>query len=110
MLLLCTHVVKNDHFHVQTVVSLLYQPLLVLLIDRCLNLLDQFLFNGLDMGLSLEDDIYGLAMLLHLAVNSRLVQIRRNDIIFLFTVILHQQFFLELKCVVDSPERDSKFL
>lgn len=110
VLLLCTHVVKNDHLHVQAVVSLLYQPLFVLLIDRSLNLLDQFLFNGLDMGLSLEDDIYGLPMLLHLAVNRRLVQIRRNDVILLFTVILHQQFFLQFKCVVDSPERDSKFL
>lgn len=84
--------------------------MLVLLIDRSLNLLDQFLLNGLDMRLGLKDDVYGLAMLLHLAVNSRLVQIRRNDIIFLFTIVLHQQFFLEFECVVDSPECDSELL
>lgn len=94
MLLLCAHVVKDYHLHVEAVVSLLYQPLLVLLIDRSLNLLDQFLLDSLDMRLGLEDDVYGLAMLLHLAVNSRLVQIRRNDIIFLLTIVLHQQFFL----------------
>lgn len=110
VLLFCAHVVKDYHFHVKTVVSLLYQPLLVFFVDSRLNLLDELFLNGLDMRFSLENDVYGLAMLLHLAVNCRLIQIRRDDIVFFLAVVLEQQFFLEFKCVVDAPECDSELL
>jgi hypothetical protein len=73
-------------------------------------LLDELLLDGLDMRLGLEDDVYGLAMLLHLAVNGRLIQVRRDDIVFFLAVVLEQQFFLEFQRVVDGPECDSKLL
>lgn len=84
--------------------------MLVLFVDCGLNLLDELLLDGLDMRLGLENDVYGLAMLLHLAVNRRLIQIRRHDIVFLLTVVLEQQFFLEFESVVNGPECDSKLL
>lgn len=88
--LLGPHVVQDDHLHVEAVVSLLYQPLLVLLVDRGLNLLDQLLLDGLDVGFGLEDDVYGLAMLLHFAVYGSFVEIGWNYIVLLFTIVLQQ--------------------
>ena len=110
MLLLCPHVVKDNHLHIEAVVSLLYQSLLILFIGGSLYLLDQLLLNGLDVRLGLEDDVYGLPMFLHFTVNGCLVEVGRNDIVLLFTVVLEEQFFLKFKCVVDRPEGNSILL
>lgn len=110
VLLLSPHVVKDDHLHVEAVVSFLYQPLLVLLIDSGLDLLDQLLLDSLDMGFGLEDDVYGLAMLLHFAVDGCLVEIGGNNIVFLLTIVLEEEFFFKFKCVVDRPQGNSKLL
>lgn len=70
MLFLGTHIIVDDHFHVQSVISLLLQTFLEfhILVLLCFgDLLDDLFVNFLDELLAFHDLLDGFLVFVHLA-------------------------------------------
>ena len=73
MLSLCSHVIVDDHLHVEAVVSLLSQSLLLALISCGLYLSDYLLLDELDAFPGPYDLLYCFVMLFHVGVDGCLI-------------------------------------
>lgn len=102
MLFFCSHVVKYDHLHVHPIVTLLEEPLLLTLLTRLLDLGRQLSLDLFYVGFSFQDSLQRVIVLLHFAVNSRLVQVCRYHIVLLRIALVLEDFLFEFDSIGDS--------
>jgi hypothetical protein len=98
----CSYVVKDNHLHVHPVVTLLEQSFLLALLTGLLDLRRQLSLDLLYMGSSLQDSLQGIIVLLHLAINSRFVQVRRNHVVLFLIALVPEDMLFQLDSISNS--------
>ena len=108
MLVFGTNVVIDDHLHVESIESFGSQRFFLCLIGGGFDLFGDLDLDVLDVDFGFVYHFQGLAMFFHLGKDGGFVQIGWDNAVLFFRGISFQQFFLEIKGVIDGSKGYAK--